>query len=56
MKNKILEVEATEGDEFQEYVYSDGERVPFGTIIGYEYKDENGLWQIKLKDGVYHLN
>lgn len=53
MKEKI-EIEAEEGEDFQEYVYADGKSVPFGEVIGYEYKDENGVWQIELKDGIYY--
>lgn len=59
IKKKILdslseriEIEATEGDDFQKYVYADGKPVPYGTVVGYEYENREG--EIELKEGIYY--
>lgn len=49
------EIFAEDGEEFQEYVYEDGTRVPAGTLIGYELKTEEG-YKFELKRGIYYAN
>lgn len=49
-----IEIEAESGEEFQEYVYKDGTRVPEGVVIGYEIEDKNGKVKIELKEGIFY--
>ena len=49
------EIFAEDGENFQEYVYENGEKVPAGTLIGYELKTEDG-YKLELKKGIYYAN
>lgn len=53
-KTKYQEAEiihAEEGDEFQEYSYGNGEKVPAGKVVGVEIK-KGRKWQFVLLDGI----
>ena len=49
-----IEKYATDGEEFQQYVYSDRTDVKDGEIVGFEYKNSKGDWVFKLMDGIFY--
>jgi hypothetical protein len=46
---------ATEGEDFQQYVDKDGDRLKDGTPVGIEIK-EKGEWELHLLKGVFFDN
>lgn len=47
-----VEIEAEDGEGFQEYKFADGKKVPAGTPIGLEVFVE-GRWKLELHDGIF---
>jgi len=47
--NQVQEVEATDGEDFQDYQYLSGKRVPNDTRVGYElYNEREKVWELVL--------
>lgn len=49
-------VNAEHDNDFMAYDYDNGERVPHGQPIGFEYRDENRTWECVLFANVHYSN
>jgi len=50
----IIQAEAWDDANFQDYYYENGTRVPIGEDVGVELSIDNGDWNFYLLDGIFY--
>lgn len=51
---QVVQAESWDDDDFQDYYYEDGTRVPEGEDIGVELNLGDGGWKFYLLDGIFY--
>jgi len=53
---QLVEAEDWDDDNFQDYYYDDGTRVPAGEVVGVEIKEGDRGWKLYLLDEINYPN